>query len=151
MTDTNPFRDLNTDPERELIIFGEKIDVEKIAYFTADDFATGDPIAPETAQTLLDRGYVLPDGRQNDGPTARRLLDTARSYDDRTGAGVAAFVCGYVIPAARPDARVTFTTLRLESDGDPIPEDIQTAVRNEFERGPDELSTTDTVVRAWWD
>jgi len=151
MTENNPFAELNTDDERYRIIFGEQIDYDGAAYFAAGENPTGDPISPETAQLLIDEGYVAPDVGQNRAPTARELVETARAYDARTTSDVHAALCGYVIPARRPDARVMFTTVRLESPGGFIPEDVQTDIRTEFERGPDELYTTDTVVRCWWD
>jgi hypothetical protein len=151
MTENNPFTELNTDDERERIIFGERIDYDGAAYFSGDEYATGDPISTETAQVLIDEHYVAPESSQNRAPTARELVETARAYDARTSGDVHASLCGYVIPARRPDARVMFTTVRLESRGGFIPEDVQTDIRTEFERGPDELYTTDTVVRCWWD
>jgi hypothetical protein len=151
MTENNPFAELNTDDERERIIFGERIDYDGAAYFAADEFATGDPINTGTAQVLIDENYVAPESSQNRAPTARELVETARAYDARTSDDVHAALCGYVIPARRPDARVMFTTFRLESHGGFIPEDVQTDIRTEFEPGPDELYTTDTVVRCWWD
>jgi len=151
MTENNPFAELNTDDERYRIIFGEQIDYDGAAYFAAGENPTGDPINTETAQVLIDEGYVAPDVGQNRAPTARELVETARAYDARTTRDVHAALCGYVIPARRPDARVMFTTVRLDSPGGFIPEDVQTDIRTEFERGPDELYTTDTVVRCWWD
>jgi hypothetical protein len=151
MTDNNPYGGLNTDRRREKIIFGEHIDYDGIAYFAHGDYAVGDPIPPATAQTLLDERYVVPDIGQNAGPGAETLVSAARSYDRRTSEDVEAYLCGYVIPEPRPDARVTFTTLRLESAEEAIPEDVQTDVKTEFEYRPDELCTTNNVVRCWWD
>ncbi len=148
---TDPYADLNTDPEREHIIFGERIDYDGIAYFADGEYAIGEPISPATAQTLLNEGYVPAGIGQNAGPDARTLVSAARSYDARTSEDVTASLCGYIIPEHRPDARVTFTTLRLESADEAIPEDVQTDIKTEFEHRPDELQTTDAVVRCWWD
>jgi hypothetical protein len=151
MTENNPLSELNTDPQREHIIFDERIDYEGIAYFAHGDYAAGEPITLATAQTLLDEGYVAPDMGQNAGPGAQTLLSTAKAYDTRTNEAVHVCLCGYIIPEHRPDSRVTFTTLRLESPEEAIPEDVQTDIRAEFEYPPNELSTTDSVVRCWWD
>jgi hypothetical protein len=151
MTDNNPFAVLNTDRRREEIIFGEAVGIERKARFAADEYAPGDPISPTTAQTLLNEGYVAPDIGQNRAPSARSLLETARSYDERTSEDIEAYLCGYVIPEPRPDARVMFTTLRLESANRDIPESIKADIRSAFTSRPDELYTTDSVVRCWWD
>jgi len=148
---TDPYADLNTDAERERIIFGERIEFDGVALFADGDYPTGDPITPATAERLLNEGYVPPDIGQNRAPTARSLLATAQTYDSRTSEDVSAFLCGYVVPEHRHDARVTFTTLRLESAAEAIPEDVQTDIKTEFEHRPDELHITDAVVRCWWD
>ncbi len=104
--------------EREQLLFGEVVDPRAIAYFAAGDYAHGDPITVETATTLLDRGYVEPTARPLSGPTAAKLVELTRTYDEKTPASVDARICGYFTPAGplRPDARIIFNTFRLESD-----------------------------------
>jgi hypothetical protein len=132
------------DDEREQLLFGEVVDPRGIAYFDRREKTHGDPITTDTATTLLDRGYIEPTDRQNYGPTATKLVELTTEYDKKTPAAVDARICGYLIPAWRPDARITFTTFRLESDAGAITPAIQTDVAEEFK-------ASDSVVRAWWD
>lgn len=162
MTDTNStdtddrFSHINTDTERLELIFGDDTELERTQRFKAGDSAfhvAGDPITPETATTLIERGFLDPEDRQNDAPTAQSLVDTARKYDDRTPPSVDAQLAGYVIPASRADARITFDTIRLESDSGDIDEETQDDFLDEFDfrHRPSDSHQDTTVCYAWWD
>ncbi|ERG94220.1 hypothetical protein [Haloquadratum walsbyi] len=91
MTDTNASTETEPgspriDDEREVLIFGETIDVAPhgLAKFSAADYARGDPITPQTAETALNRGYVAPEDSQYRGPTAEELLEILKAYDEST-------------------------------------------------------------------
>lgn len=161
-TDTNSndtddrFSHIDTGTERLEIIFGDDTELERLQRFKSGEnrlHVKGDPITPATAATLIDGGYVDPEDRQNDAPTAQSLVDTAREYENRTPPSVDAQLAGYVVPASRSDARITFDEIRLESDSGDIGDDIQTEFLGEFDgrNRPDDSRQDTTVCYAWWD
>ena len=159
------------------LIFGREIDGEDegVCHFARGDHALGDPITPEDADILIQRGYLLPDMRQNNGPAANVLCARAgiipRFVANREGIdNVSIRLTGYVVPDHRPDSRITLNGMvatPVDDDG-VIPDhvkhefellgDRQTALDAERETQAgvlfdtaDELTTDDTLCRVWWD
>lgn len=132
--------------ERDRIIWGEDFDEDEYSggtrHFT--------DISVETAQLLIDRGYLDPEDRQNCSPTAQEIIDFINcSTDSRDW-----WLSGYAVSPARDDFRVTIDSfgiregLRLET------EDAVAFVR--FARFADEFcfdmeGSKAIVAEAWWD
>jgi hypothetical protein len=148
--------DISTDTERLEIIFGDDTELDRVQKFMPGDeglHQKGNPIFPETAQTLIDKRYVDPEDRQNHAPTNQRLVDIAAEYHDRTPFTVSAQVCGYVVPARRDDARVTFSALLLYSREGDISGEARADFFGEFtgNRNPDREQGDENMCYAWWD
>lgn len=128
------FSQINTGTERLALIFGDNTELERTQRFKAGGGTQvkGDPISPDMAATLIERGFVDPDDREYDAPTAQSLVNTATEYNDRTPPSVDAQLAGYVIPASRADARITFDAIRLDSDSGNIAEETQEDFLEEF-------------------
>ena len=162
----------------EELIFGREIDGEEegVCHFARGDHNLGDPITAEDANLLIDRGYLAPQERQNDGPPAS-VLSTRAGVTEKLAASspdltdpVEFGLTGYVVPDHRPDARITLNGMVATpvEDGGVIGDavklqfealgDRQTALNDELETQAgvlfdtaDELTTDDTLCRVWWD
>lgn len=146
------------DPGREGLVAGGPVDWDDrgILRFAGGPYADADPVDADTARLLIDMGYAPAESTQNRSPTMDALVAVGRrlaeTYDVRVRFD------GYVIPPHRDDARVTFTTVRLEADeiavqaGEEaaIPEACQIAFEQAF-GGADEFRADPAVCTAWWD
>lgn len=132
--------------ERDRIIWGEDFDENEysggIRHFTH--------ISVDTAQLLIDRGYLDPEDQQNFSPTAREIINFIRCstnpYDW--------WLSGYAVSPARDDFRVTIDSFGIKEGARLDTEDAVAFVR--FARYADEFcfdmeGSKAIVAEAWWD
>lgn len=138
----------------EELVFGERREIDRVTRFDAD------AVSLNTARILVDEGYAPANCRQNCGPRMADLVETAAIMADSWG--VEATFGGYVVPASRPDARVTFDTVRLAAPGEgPCDEygDLPPAAVRDFRHTFGTQAEADSVeadaiageITAWWD
>lgn len=87
--------------ERELIAFGRNYNRENYRFGGIADF---DSMSLSAAEALIEKGYLDPDGTQNESPTAAEFMEFARSHPDMEWV-----FNGYVVSPERDDCRVTLT------------------------------------------
>lgn len=107
-------------------------------------------ISVDTAQLLIDRGYLDPEDHQNFSPTAREIINFIRCstnpYDW--------WLSGYAVSPARDDFRVTIDSFGIKEGVRLDNEDAVAFVR--FARYADEFcfdmeGSKAIVAEAWWD
>lgn len=133
-------RTLDTDVRREQLVFDEAVDWD-------DQFGgikRFKDLPPETARALIDENYVDPDGGQNRSPTMDTLVTEAEQFESKH---VTAGLNGYIVSPDRHDARVSFEGIQIRGN---LSMDEVTAFTNQF-GGADELTTSASKCRAWWD
>lgn len=101
------FREIPEDKanERELLVFGEELDMEKYKYGGTRGFSE---MAPETARKLMELGYLDPEETQNCSPEAEYMVQFCEEMGDGWT------LHGYVVSPKRCDCRITFEG--VESD-----------------------------------
>ena len=85
--------------ERERLVFGEDIDMEKYRYGGTRSFSG---MHPETARKLMELGYLDPEETQNCSPEAEYMV----AFCEEMGDGW--YLHGYVVSPERSDCRITF-------------------------------------------
>lgn len=132
--------------ERDFIIWAEDFD--------EDEYSGGTRgfthISVETAQLLIDRGYLDPEDQQNFSPTAQEIINFIRcsvNPDDW-------WLSGYAVSPARDDFRVTIDSFGIREGARLETEDAVAFVR--FARFADEFcfdmeGSKAIVAEAWWD
>lgn len=80
---------------------------------------------------------INPYGRQNESPTAKRMVEIAEDLNGKLG--------GYIVPvqSGRPDCRIQLTTLYIPDEAD--------ARMLEESHIPDDFSEDGKYWRLWWD
>lgn len=121
---------MKIDSQREIIVFGRAVDWDEEA---------GGGIVPldidvDTAQELVDEGYLDPSSRQNESPTAAEMIELVDTHG-----GV---LHGYMVSPHRDDARITLTSFTVC--------DLSVEeVTNKYH--PDTCHQTVDGTHAWWD
>ncbi len=95
---------------RERIIFERDYDSKDYQHGGVCYF---EEISAETAEKLLDEGYLLPDDRQNDSPSAGEFVDFIMQHGPEKW-----YLHGYVISPERLDTRVTITGIGCRNNTD---------------------------------
>lgn len=144
--------DLKTDSRREQLVFGNPIDWDGddvsggIALF--GDHYDDTAIDVETARTLVDEGYVHPNGRQNSSPQFVEMV----AWGERTEAeyDVTVEFEGYVVSPNRGDARVSFTRIVVWSNEGAFDVSLVAELGEKFGRA-DETHIGEETASFWWD
>lgn len=146
--------DLRTDSGREQMIFGEQLDwqdVHGIARFGVGNYTQSGPITPDTAEQLIESGYMDPDTSQNFAPEHSKIVMTANRLQNQHPE-IEVLFGGYVIPERRPDARVSITSVRMHTNngyGESV-EDARETFAAVFGNA-DEYHEDGDMLYAWWD
>jgi hypothetical protein len=130
--------DVKTDAGREEIVFGKSIDWEEDASGGVRRFRGLDA---ETAQRLIDEGYLDPDGKQNYSPTAREIVTFALENG--------AVVDGYMVSPSSSDARISREGLSIPSkhcDAETI-----AAFARKFRHADEFMADTEHGCSCWFD
>lgn len=95
------FREIPEDKanERERLVFGEDLDMEKYRYGGVRHFSE---MTPETARKLMELGFIDPEDAQNCSPEAEYMV----AFCEEMGEGW--YLHGYVVSPTRSDCRITF-------------------------------------------
>jgi hypothetical protein len=139
---------VKTDRERERILLGYRVDWSDqfggmVRFWNGQD--QGDPIGPDTFRTLLDAGYIDPDGRQNRSPTMAELCEYGETLVENYGLDVT--YTGYMISPERGDARITVTGITVEGS---VPVVVQEAFRERF-GDADNFTVGSARMSCWYD
>ena len=94
----------------------------------------------DTAKQLIKEGFLDPNDRQNDSPTAAKFIKFCEKYPQVK-------MHGYVVSPGRSDTRVTIEGLVCKKD---INNDLRTDFEIEFSNA-DDLDCNTTSLYCWWD
>lgn len=143
----------NADPEREEIVFGRQIDwgEETRGQFiriSPHSEADTDGLDAETAQELIDKGYLDPEQRQNNSPRMQDLVEYAGRVEDEYDVDV--MLTGYMVGPERRDTRITLTGIEIRPTSGIIRRELERSFAERYARA-DDLSLNDDLLSAWWD
>lgn len=138
--------------DRETIVFGRPIawGEETRGQFvrigphseTGTEYLTLDQV-----ETLIEEGYLDPDGRQNNSPTVFEFYEWGRQHEHSFDITVR--LTGYMVGPERTDTRITLTA--IEVVGEPTIDDrVVSHFGSEFDDA-DALQLSDEHLIAWWD
>ena len=130
ITDPLPFDAPNA------VVYG---DDGRLHWFGGTEAFTG--LAVGAMQTLVELGFVDPDGDTNGSPTVAVFLQFMKRFPQFTA-------IGYAVHPDRADVRVTIEG--VESSGIPLSPEAITAF-HELAATADECDTAPDYARCWWD
>lgn len=145
--------DRDRDRERERIAVGRLINWDEEAtlgavFFGPEKSDQFPPLLVGTVETLFQNGYVHPNERHNDAPSASRLHDWAMSTQQRyKHTNIEVGLIGYMVSPKREDSRIRFTGISIRSPI-PLPKELQREATREFD--PDLLVVDDFDIQLKW-
>lgn len=130
--------------KRDQLIYGRILQPDEVfgglASFSIGLYACGTPINVSIAEQLVENGWLDPEDRQNNSPSAGEFIKFCKQYPQVK-------LIGYTIVPERDDCRTSIEGLFCDHD---INQDLISAF-SELYYDADEFEVNDETLYAWWD